>query len=59
MGMSRLLSQKHTVEMLSKQVNQPNVSSVLTASWGTSVQAHAHGVPSKCRRGNVLNQSKC
>lgn len=34
MGMSRLLSQKHTVEMLSKQVNQPNVSSVLPQHAG-------------------------
>lgn len=44
MGMSRLLSQKHTVEMLSKQVNQPNVSSVLPQLAGVLLCRHMHTV---------------
>lgn len=29
-----------------------------TASWGTSVQAYAYGIPCRYKRGNALNQSK-
>lgn len=44
MGMSRLLSQKHTVEILSRWVNQPTVSSVLPQLAGVLLCRHTHMV---------------
>lgn len=40
MGMSRLLSQKHTVEILTKWVNQPTESSVLPRLAGVLLCRH-------------------
>lgn len=42
--MSRLLSQKHTVEILSKGVNQSTVSSVLPQLAGVLLSRHMHMV---------------
>lgn len=59
MGMSRLLSQKHTVEILSEGVNQPTVSSVLPQLLGVLLGRHVLVVFPVGARGNALSQTKC
>lgn len=57
--MSRLLSQKHTVEILSEWANQPTVSSVLSQLLGVLLCRNMHVVFPVGARGNALNQGKC